>query len=539
LNKRNSESYSLLNRDNGVETLSSELELALFSQFGQNHKDLAQQMRSIRYNLKDDKNEELRARFFCGELTPEQLSQMAPRELANPDLKNMEQAVRQKSLQDSILVSEIPSGPLLKKTHKGPIVMSPKRSASEENESVDTMKDDGNDNLLGLQKVPLVIDTSSDISKRKRKAGSEDYEDSIESADTLSHDYVENLSSRVNGTPTSQSPRSPPFDIRRRLSPVFLEVEKPPPLIWTGDTGVVIGSKLLLTPNCRAVQLGGPTYQDAHIWHKIFHSDRLTIDGIICPDRAQDYLYQQRCSNTKDVVIIEIWNSDPDASLKFDEILTWLAERQRFGVIKRDAVSYVKDMYVVPVQEGHLPPKFLSDISSKGNVRGIVADSRKPQEKFERPWTRDALFGILVVDKRALLQKHSQVQPNNTPIEHSSENFKSSGRSLLETLTTMGNTLASPSLQSHTASTFGSSMPSFTFNAVPTTPSNSSTLPSPYMMQPSDHPPQTLSVPYTLLMGQDNPQNSLVSSSRTTLLQHSGALPQSVLNKPSRPPYSL
>lgn len=106
------------------------LEEALFEAFKQakDHQEFCSpsyksKYRSLLYNLKDPKNERLRARIIDKELNPSVLVHLTPADLANDELSKMISEVKERSIEQAMLADEEKDG-FIKKTHKGEEVMS-------------------------------------------------------------------------------------------------------------------------------------------------------------------------------------------------------------------------------------------------------------------------------------------------------------------------------------------------------------------------------------------------------------------------------
>jgi len=99
--------------------LATEVEQAIFNRLamkndagirtgGAEYKD---KFRSLEFNLKDAKNEQLRERLFTGELKASDLVEMSAEELANSDLQILREQEKQRSLKDTIKIADLDSLP--------------------------------------------------------------------------------------------------------------------------------------------------------------------------------------------------------------------------------------------------------------------------------------------------------------------------------------------------------------------------------------------------------------------------------------------
>ncbi|KAL1562208.1 hypothetical protein AAHA92_04808 [Salvia divinorum] len=103
-----------------AENLAFKIEAELFKLFGGLNKKYKEKGRSLLFNLKDQKNPELRERVMSGEISPERLCSMTAEELASKELSEWRIAKAEELAQMVILPdTEINMRRLVKKTHKG------------------------------------------------------------------------------------------------------------------------------------------------------------------------------------------------------------------------------------------------------------------------------------------------------------------------------------------------------------------------------------------------------------------------------------
>jgi hypothetical protein len=91
-----------------LEGWAKELEDSIFQSYNQSVSCLEYKtkVRSLSYNLKDPKNTNLRSRIFNGEITPMQLVEMSPDQLANEEIGSEIKRCKEQSLQNSVIESE-------------------------------------------------------------------------------------------------------------------------------------------------------------------------------------------------------------------------------------------------------------------------------------------------------------------------------------------------------------------------------------------------------------------------------------------------
>ncbi|XP_057810426.1 uncharacterized protein LOC131024896 [Salvia miltiorrhiza] len=102
------------------ENLAFKIEAQLFKLFGGINKKYKEKGRSLLFNLKDQKNPELRERVMSGEISPERLCSMSAEELASKELSEWRIAKAEEFAQMVVLPdTEVNMRRLVKKTHKG------------------------------------------------------------------------------------------------------------------------------------------------------------------------------------------------------------------------------------------------------------------------------------------------------------------------------------------------------------------------------------------------------------------------------------
>ncbi|KAI8973380.1 transcription factor S-II, central domain-containing protein [Mycotypha africana] len=126
---------------NRAEQLARSIESAMLEQLGESkggHKVPGDQykskFRSLLHNLKDKANQVFQLRVITGDLTPVELTGMSSEDMANPELKSKDEDMRKKSLKNSVM--KIENMPIIKKTHKGDIIMLPNMDHQETEESM-------------------------------------------------------------------------------------------------------------------------------------------------------------------------------------------------------------------------------------------------------------------------------------------------------------------------------------------------------------------------------------------------------------------
>ncbi|KAF9374666.1 PHD finger protein 3, partial [Podila verticillata] len=436
-------------------------------------KDYKPKYRSLIFNLKDKSNAGLRNRVLSGELSPHDLVRLTPDELANPELQNIAEEVRKKSIHDSVLTVE--PEPFIKKTHKGDVAYFPGLSVStnpqavttadenkishDEAEATDSKMEDEEEDILQTRtppnKTPVGSPTTDALDKllariqTNKRSGEEVLSEALSSEKRVKHDgergrarkesdgssYLPREPSPYSPSPsplpspemTSTSPKNspPPFmleDIQREVDrKLAAERARQPLPVWQGTLAMQQVAKL----STRAVQVGGRTIPGklskeltemlAQGWTDIL-TKSIIVDGRIPVDTVQKYVGQQLLSPTKEIVIVQFQvdgRPDSEAWIKgqdeFKKLFQYFYEKDRNGVIPQKG-RQAKDMYLVPVAaKDSFPPYFKSLVDNEARLRSAI--------------TEHSLFGVIILNK-ASASHHRQHghSPAQSKSSHHSQN---------------------------------------------------------------------------------------------------------------------
>ncbi|KAF9439363.1 hexokinase A [Entomortierella beljakovae] len=428
-------------------------------------KDYKAKYRSLFFNLKDKNNESLRARVLSGELEPRELVRLTPEELANPELQSIAEEVRKRSIHDSVLTIE--QEPFIKKTHKGDVSYIPGSSSmnevstvtnfaqnkvkEQETEKADTTKETSDENVMeeivqeqsSNKSTPAGSPTTDALDKllariqTNKRSGEDILSDALSSGKRQKQfetDYDRSSylprepspyspSPSPSGSPvlTSTTPPNtpPPFmleEIERKLkNKPNASVNQQSLSIWQGFVEMDQVAKVFV----RAIQIGGSKVIPGRVttnpaadmvaagWADIF-TKKVVIEGRIPVTAVESYIAQQRQSISKEIHIIQFeLNSAPTASFEqrraeFEKLFHYFHDKARNGVIPHKA-RQVKDMYLVPVGANDPLPKYF---------HGLVENDALVQSNGIR---RDALFGVLVVNKASSHQQRHGLSHGHSP----------------------------------------------------------------------------------------------------------------------------
>ncbi|KAI8599317.1 hypothetical protein EDD21DRAFT_380197 [Dissophora ornata] len=436
-------------------------------------KDYKAKYRSLFFNLKDKNNEGLRARVLSGELEPHELVRLTPEELANPELQSIAEEVRKRSIHDSVLTIE--QEPFIKKTHKGDVSFIPGPSMKSESSgsSSDDKTDNKNDKDLeskadvakdapedkpaeNILQVPQSSSTPTGTPatealdkllariQTNKRSGEEILNDALSSekrqkvvntgqdgqaGGSTSSSYLPrepspySPSPSPSGTPALKSttpPDSPPpfmlEEIERSLKKKTASARREALPVWQGTLYMHQVAKFL----AKAIQVGGnriisgrqTTDPFAEMiapgWTDIM-TKAVSIDGRIATSAVESYVTQQRQSPTKEVLVVQFEIDDKDASSasfekrkgEFETLFRYFYQKSRNGVVPHKG-RLVKDLYVVPVGAKDALPGYLHGLVEERALTRGADQTRK-----------DALFGVLVVNKASSHHRDHQPQPHH------------------------------------------------------------------------------------------------------------------------------
>ncbi|KAM3586378.1 Transcription factor bye1 [Umbelopsis sp. WA50703] len=393
--------------------------------------------RSLLYNLKDKANEIFQLRVITGDLIPENLVNMSGEDMANPELKSMSESLRQKSIKNSIL--KIQNTPIIKKTHKGDIIMLPPKDNNSAEDQAGTRSP-----LVKLGEEKPEEDASRSPSSRKSSLSvttpkspsvKTDSLDEILARMTNSNEkYEEPGKRRADGT-QSEERKKRKIDMEKLLGDEDVQLE-----IGSDDEGIITSTMKSNAGHMKAdeassyadskaspkspsvpkeyslqaiwhgktimqqvaefesyaLQIGGrPLAQED--WSDIF-TPTIWIEGRIPTDRVTDYLTQTQFSSTKELILIDIKSSQEADNQEADNLLKYFHSRNRYGVVARNKTT-IKDFYIIPLtQQDQLPDCLVAlnhELADTGRGRdmllGVIvlnkklsSDPRSPHERHQR-----------------------------------------------------------------------------------------------------------------------------------------------------------
>lgn len=385
-----------------AEALAAQIENAIYDYLGDDGDNGSKlcgtrykvKVRSLLYNLRDKANQEFQRRVVRGDMSTETLAQMSSEDMANPELKSMSESLREKSIKNSVL--KVENMPIIKKTHKGDIIMMPK-------EKKPSSKD--------RSSLPKLTTTSSskDFNNATKLPTTPSFSASPSSASTASvkptalaninKETMDELWKQIGITGSSETmEKQSEVEIgRRKKSSVDLEAllgaEDEDMDLYAGEDDEGDHSNLtgcwsgrvdmpdVASFDAQARQIGGRTLNQQE-WHDILPSV-MFVEGRIQMDSANKYVSSLDQSTSRDVVLLEVVCQSSTAANErhMQTLLNYFECRKRYGVVGHDKVK-IKDFYLWPLYKSQPMPRALRAVSVEDKPRDV-----------------DMLLGVLVISK--------------------------------------------------------------------------------------------------------------------------------------------
>lgn len=323
-----------------------------------------EKFRALRFNLVDDKNPAFRARVLKNEISFNDLVNLSSEEMANPDLKNLAEEIRQQSTENTVIKQHLiaPRDRLLdedKLTQQDELgiaenddVMFPKPpgelvapiSIAEEEPTIDSKSP------TLPEHNPLSEDDTSNGDKAAKRKGS--FNDTkpivnvpsiVEIDDPTILDIVEEEPLARNDS--FSSPYSPAEDMAEE-SEFFGMKEK----IWTGKVKMATVSEF----HANALNLFGDV-SASHLFEIL--SATALIEGRISVSSVLQYFHALRKTPSKEIIAVLFVPTEQN-SQGFDILYDYFVKRNRYGVLHSKSNS-VKDAYIIPMPSGNSVPELL------------------------------------------------------------------------------------------------------------------------------------------------------------------------------------
>lgn len=364
--------------------------------------------RSLLYNLKDKANKVFQIRVVTGDLTPDELVKMSSEDMANPELKSLSEVFREKGLKNSVM--KMDNTPIIKKTHKGDIIMVPdKDNDNMYSEQVQQALDKINRRNSASSSSPPTPPTAATATTDAQADGNKKPISSLSPTTTTSSthqaDPLDDILARI-GIPAQDDnshvsnkrsgsmidmivpaedvdpeakKRRVTFDVEQLLGDEdetfeveevdTTQVEKEEegtketqqdeeqedepqtvlPTIWQGRVNMPQVAEF----EASARQIGGRLLSDAE-WDQVL-SPTMWIEGRIPSERVTNYVTQTQYSTSREIVLLEVEAKGGDANQQGQVLLNYLDSRQRYAVVGHNKTK-IRDFYLIPLYKAqHIP----------------------------------------------------------------------------------------------------------------------------------------------------------------------------------------
>ncbi|CAN6659508.1 hypothetical protein TRVA0_031S01398 [Trichomonascus vanleenenianus] len=384
------------------------------SDVGQKYRD---KFRSLSFNLKDEKNPDLRLRIVTGQLTPEKIVTLSSEEMLNPELQKYACEVRKESIRDSVLKAE--DMPRIRKTHKGDEIMDEYEDENDHGEQArETSRNlsDGEDdshhesaNSAGASDNDEGSNSdergaSSEQAKKKRilmnanvyntstaddftysppaSPGAYDYDEdkdtknerSVSSSNNEVHDddddddELERIihGERINKANEQEDQEEEEDDdddydpeLGFAAAPTKPDrsasgIMDPGNTFWNGHVSFVGMSEFPGTARHLHCTSANLTVRN---WDAVMNvNEPIVIDGRLDQAKAESYLRQ--ISRTKDLAAYLLTSDEPVPKANFDVLFEYFHSRHKFGVIK-NRLRNIRDAYILTIGPNDRVPDYL------------------------------------------------------------------------------------------------------------------------------------------------------------------------------------
>ncbi|RCH79467.1 hypothetical protein CU098_004003, partial [Rhizopus stolonifer] len=278
-------------------------------------------MRPLLNNLKN--NVELRNRVAMGEVLPRDLVLMSTSDMANPELRKKWEILRQEGLKNSIL--KFDDVPLIKKTHKGDIIMIPGKGVMEDlQEHTVTL-------LHQSHKLPTSLPSVQHVST------TESYRCTLRSLGLITS-HKEKIAKSLNKK--DKTPRT--IDRKGKASRVS----------WKGRVDYPKVAKFEIS----ARQVGGRKLSNTEFTEVLPRV--MFVDGKIEADVVIQHIRELQKVNDKEIFLIQVEAQPEEDQESLDNMSNFLKTHQRYAVVRLNKPR-IKDFYLVPLQKEEEIPNFV------------------------------------------------------------------------------------------------------------------------------------------------------------------------------------
>ena len=357
-----------------------------------------EKLMTIIHNVK--RNPALRDRLLTQELSPNDFSKMSSLDMASKDLQEKTAEMKKLADKQAVLIEE--QRPRIRRTHKGeefvetpdapapsapdsvfsapirrvrtdpepevPQQQIPEATSPQSPQAVELPEDVGTTAESPKIAQPLTVDTkapSRPTAGTERKSSTNFNMEDVWSSVTGPNGDAQKPRQPIpqtessNVAPGPQAPtESGDADIDRLLKDEEQDEEEPySPTEYPADPDAIVWRGKMTMQGVADFDGAGKHVAGANLsatipWTQLM-AGPVNIEGRIDIERANTYLCGLRYSKTQDVSVVAISAADDeDSKAAFSKLFVYFTDRKRYGVVTKNAVSAVKDIYLVPLEAG-------------------------------------------------------------------------------------------------------------------------------------------------------------------------------------------
>ncbi|KZT09941.1 uncharacterized protein LAESUDRAFT_694467 [Laetiporus sulphureus 93-53] len=167
------------------------------------------------------------------------------------------------------------------------------------------------------------------------------------------------------------------------------------PRVWIGTLSMPLDSAIPQNVSLNARQTGGRTLEgDSPLWHTLFPSSELRIDGRVPVDKSAQYLTQMRLNPSKELIAVA-FSPEPGPSLEspgFNALIDHLIAKGRHGLVfpwgnRPKEWAPGRELYIIPLLSTDPVPEYME----------LLDDLRLPKLR-----NSSYLIGVWVLNKGRL-----------------------------------------------------------------------------------------------------------------------------------------
>lgn len=328
-------------------------------------------MRAIMFNVK--KNTVLVDRLLSGSLKADDLVSMEAEEMASEDKQREYAAMREAAEKQMILTEE--TGPRLRKTHKGEELVGEdtfendhddfKQPSLRERESI--TEDTAMQSPIGTRPPespagarPSTGNDASQAEHARRASANFDINSVFDKVRSPQHDQQTFLQRRQSSMHMQDKPQAAvdDADVDRLLKDEDNDVEmsgysSDPTVCWQGS----INMQSMEPFDAVARFVAGGDFGQIVPWEKLL-TNIVAIQGRIESTKGNDYIQNIGHTESHEVSILAISPVTTDGRTIMDHLYEYFHSRGRWGVVPVEGNDILRDLYVIPIEEGgsNLPP---------------------------------------------------------------------------------------------------------------------------------------------------------------------------------------